>query len=97
MAFVPELVDLICPPLHQEQQTTEEQAKAAFYSAESGKDSPNEKKKARHYDLMNICLVIEFVETDLDSLLKHQLDFTESHLIKLLYNITFLVPIIFFS
>ena len=86
VSFVPELVDLICPPLTPVQQTTEEQAKAAFYSAESGKDSPTDKKKARHFDLMNICLVIEFVETDLDSLLKHQLDFTESHLIKLLYN-----------
>lgn len=36
---------------------------------------------------MNICLVIEFVDTDLDSLLKHKIDFTENHLIKLVYNI----------
>ena len=32
-------------------------------------------RKAKHYDLMNICMVIEFVETDLDSLLKHQIEF----------------------
>ena len=41
----------------------------------------------KHYDLMNICLVIEFVDTDLDSLLKHKIYFTENHLIKLVYNI----------
>lgn len=43
--------------------------------------------QGKQYDLMNICLVIEFVDTDLDSLLKHKIDFTENHLIKLVYNI----------
>ena len=47
-----------------------------------------EKKKAEmaNLDLMNICLVIEFIDTDLDSLLKHKIDFNENHLTKLLYN-----------
>ena len=47
-----------------------------------------ERKRAdiANLDLMNICLVIEFIDTDLDSLLKHKIDFNENHLAKLLYN-----------
>ena len=47
-----------------------------------------ERKRADivNLDLMNICLVIEFIDTDLDSLLKHKIDFNENHLTKLLYN-----------
>lgn len=54
------------------------------------RESSSKKSKSgqpKHYDLMNICLVIEFVDTDLDSLLKHKIDFSENHLIKLVYNI----------
>lgn len=56
-------------------------------------EETNSKKRSKgqsqqkQYDLMNICIVIEFVDTDLDSLLKHKIDFTENHLIKLVYNI----------
>ena len=52
--FVPDFIDLICPP---------------------NKDVPPEQRKPAHHDLMNICIVIEFVETDLDSLLKHHIEF----------------------
>ena len=29
---------------------------------------------------------MEFVDTDLDQILKHKIDFTESHLIKIVYS-----------
>jgi hypothetical protein len=29
---------------------------------------------------------MEYIETDLDQLMKHQIDFTEHHLLKVLYN-----------
>ena len=35
---------------------------------------------------MNICLVIDFIETDLDSLLKHQVNLSELHISKLIYH-----------
>lgn len=43
----------------------------------------NQKKE---FDLSQICLVMEYIETDLDQLMKHQIDFTEHHLIKVIYN-----------
>lgn len=44
--------------------------------------------------LKSICIVMEFVDTDLDQILKHKIDFTEHHLLKVIYSslcaITFL-------
>ena len=37
-------------------------------------------------DLSQICLVMEYIDTDLDQLLKHKIDFTEHHLLKIVYN-----------
>ena len=36
--------------------------------------------------LKSICLVMEFVDTDLDQILKHKIDFTEHHLLKVIYS-----------
>ena len=36
--------------------------------------------------LKSICLVMEFVDTDLDQILKHKIDFTEHHLLKVVYS-----------
>lgn len=41
---------------------------------------------AKGLDLSQICLVMEFIDTDLDQLLKHKIDFSEHHLIKIVYN-----------
>jgi serine/threonine protein kinase len=41
---------------------------------------------AKGLDLSQICLVMEFFDTDLDQLLKHKIDFSEHHLIKIVYN-----------
>lgn len=43
-------------------------------------------KKTQKRNLMNICLVLDFVETDLDSMLKCQMDLNELHVTKLIYN-----------
>lgn len=37
-------------------------------------------------DLSQICIVMEFIETDFDQLLKNRIDFSEHHLLKLVYN-----------
>ena len=34
----------------------------------------------------NICLVLEYLDTDLDNLLKSKESFSEPHLIKIIYN-----------
>lgn len=49
----------------------------------------NENALNREIDLTQICLVMEFIETDLDQLMKHQIGFSEHHLIKVIYH-TFL-------
>lgn len=36
--------------------------------------------------LRSICLVMEFVDTDLDQILKHKIDFSEHHLLKVIYS-----------
>ena len=41
---------------------------------------------AKGLDLSQICLVMEFIDTDLDQLLKHKIDFSEHHLVKIVYN-----------
>lgn len=41
---------------------------------------------AKGLDLSQICLVMEFIDTDLDQLLKHKIEFTEHHMIKIIYN-----------
>ena len=42
--------------------------------------------KLSDVDLSQICFVIEFIDTDLDQLLKHKIDFSEYHMIKIIYN-----------
>jgi len=42
--------------------------------------------KLADVNLSQICLVIEFIDTDLDQLLKHKIDFSEYHMIKIVYN-----------
>lgn len=42
--------------------------------------------KLSEVNLSQICLVIEFIDTDLDQLLKHKIDFSEYHMIKIVYN-----------
>ena len=36
--------------------------------------------------LKSICIVMEFVDTDLDQILKHKIDFTELHVLKVVYS-----------
>ena len=35
---------------------------------------------------MNICIVLEYFDSDMDWLLKMQISFSENHLLKLIYN-----------
>lgn len=48
--------------------------------------SMGEHKIRKDLDLSQICIVMEYIETDLDQLMKHQIDFTEHHLLKVIYN-----------
>jgi mitogen-activated protein kinase 1/3 len=43
-------------------------------------------QKYSDINLSQICLVQEFIDTDLDQLLKHKIDFSEFHMIKIIYN-----------
>ena len=36
--------------------------------------------------LKSICIVMEFIDTDLDQILKHKIEFTENHLLKVVYS-----------
>ena len=71
--FVPVLLDIICP------------IRRRAKGLESYK-SENMDNDYELYDLSQICLVMEFVETDLDQLLKNKINFTEHHLKKIVYN-----------
>ena len=47
---------------------------------------PYTKKSASgDLNLAQICIVMEFQETDLDKVLKHKIDFGPKHVIKILY------------
>ena len=37
--------------------------------------------------LNSFCIVMEFVDTDLDQILKHKIEFSERHLLKVLYSL----------
>lgn len=37
-------------------------------------------------NLSNICLVMEYFETDLDQIFKYNIEFKESHMLKIAYN-----------
>jgi RIO-like serine/threonine protein kinase len=44
------------------------------------------KNQYKFTNLLNICIVLEFFESDMDQLLKMQINFSENHLLKLIYN-----------
>lgn len=69
--FVPELIDIITP----------EPIGARKHARTF--DHRNAKEQA---DLSQICLVMEYIDTDLDQLLKHKIDFKEHHMLKIVYN-----------
>ena len=68
--FVPELVDIISPENPRQMR----------------KSLNGEQVKEPEIDISQLCIVMEFIETDLDHLMKHQINFSEHHLIKVLYN-----------
>lgn len=70
--FVPKILDIICPD-----------SKQPVSRRSIGERLANQKKD---YDLSQLCIVMEYIETDLDQLMKHQIDFTEHHLLKVIYN-----------
>ena len=43
-------------------------------------------KRVQDIDMSQVCLVMEFIDTDLDQLLKHRIDFSEYHMVKIIYN-----------
>jgi mitogen-activated protein kinase 1/3 len=69
--FVPKLIDIICPETK---------------SVVVNRRSIGEKMVKKDADLSQLCIVMEYIETDLDQLMKHQIDFTEHHLLKVIYN-----------
>ena len=47
----------------------------------------NKKEKSKkEINLLNICFVMEYYDSDMDQLLKMQIGFSENHLIKIIYN-----------
>lgn len=72
--FIPEIIDILCPlPSSKVQPGKENSLQHVRYGADV-------------YDLSQICLVMEYIDTDLDQLLKHKIDFSEHHLLKIVYN-----------
>lgn len=78
--FIPELIDIITPGSGSKGMTASKSLTSGSIS------SMLEKEKPKEADLSQICLVMEFVETDFDQLLKNRIDFSEHHLLKLIYN-----------
>ena len=76
--FVPELIDIITP---------ESSIKMSSNKGSTTIDQFRElQSKSPEMDLTQICIVMEFIETDFDQLLKNRIDFSEHHLLKLIYN-----------
>jgi serine/threonine protein kinase len=93
-AFVPELIDVICP----DQETRNDEARYTPDTDDSGQN--NSGKTSKGYkdqidfgaytpnvtSLSTICVVMEFIETDLDQILKHKIEFSEHHMLKIVYS-----------
>lgn len=47
----------------------------------------NSTAQADATNLNSFCIVMEFVDTDLDQILKHKIEFSERHLLKVLYSL----------
>ena len=47
----------------------------------------NSTAQADASNLNSFCIVMEFVDTDLDQILKHKIEFSERHLLKVLYSL----------
>ena len=47
-----------------------------------GSDDPSNKE----FNFDSICIVMEFIDTDLDQILKHKLEFKEHHMLKIAYT-----------
>jgi serine/threonine protein kinase len=89
--FFPGLIDVVCPV-----KRSKVKVKSAYSMGldtsplTNGKDktsstTPNIEDIDR-YDLSQICIVMEHVDTDLDQLLKNKINFSEHHLKKVIYN-----------
>lgn len=79
--FIPELIDIMCPDA--KRQPSQNPINVNTLGTQTSQTSPSKKEKM---DLSQICLVMEYIDTDLDQLLKHKIDFTEHHLLKIVYN-----------
>ena len=81
--FVTELIDIIYP---------ESQVKYVFTNtpetlSSDGNRIQNSTSQADASTLISFCIVMEFVDTDLDQILKHKIEFSERHLLKVLYSL----------
>ena len=55
-------------------------------SEPADKELDKDLEKMDFSHLKSICIVMEFVDTDLDQILKHKIDFSEHHLMKVVYS-----------
>jgi serine/threonine protein kinase len=93
--FVPELIDVICPDSddRKEPRYTPDTSEDDDGNNNSGKTSKGYKDQINFgiytpnvTSLSTICVVMEFIETDLDQILKHKIEFSEHHMLKIVYS-----------
>lgn len=84
--FTPEIIDIITPKAR----SFKDLRACDSISSDSEGNKNNYLLQNDNYadlsHLKSICIVMEFVDTDLNEILKHKIDFSEQHLLKILYT-----------
>mmetsp|Transcript_7867 Transcript_7867/g.12183 ORF Transcript_7867/g.12183 Transcript_7867/m.12183 type:complete len:161 (-) Transcript_7867:345-827(-) len=94
--FTPEMIDIICPETHSPTMNLRI-TPDTFSSGGSNSGNSSQNKGVKDFKfqqsampdvslLSQVCVVLEFMESDLDQILKHNIDFNEQHLLKIIYS-----------
>ena len=98
--FMTELIDIITPAVPQKNRhcpgsgpssgganSAETYASSDIDNKFASADLNGQKKKRfESVNLIQICLVMSLMDSDLDQLLKHRIEFSEQHLVRIVYN-----------
>ena len=94
--FVPGLLDIITPEQSKASNLCSVDQSNEIYDSFSQSTTVNTQSRKLNLNsnnfepdvsnLSNICLVMEYFETDLDQIFKYNIEFKESHMLKIAYN-----------
>ena len=87
--FTPELIDIITPYSKKAKELTapDSSSSNSVHFKEGQKNDFQTLSNNSSYGSSNsLCFVIDYVDTDLDQILKHEIEFSEMHLLKIVYT-----------